>query len=350
MASSTSRCDVATSPKSASTQELERKRARDRKSQKAMRERTKRSLTHLSQQVAQLTEALAGQNREKNELYNRFLAVSEENDHLRIQKAALQLRLLENGKALKTCSSSSMTLPPYESIPLNISPTCLSDQILQTFVESRWEAHTMQTASHIPSYPEKPDLTALFDSRPNRVVDETSSIVGDIVKSYTEIDTLPKKIGVHFIMYNLMKWQVLRTKSAFEAVPEWLRPEPIQLQQRHAAWIDRVPWPRLRIYLIEHGDIKFDEFAAAYSSSFNIEWPYDPDLVIITVTKDTENIIINPIYEEHITKLSNWTVEGVFRAKFPAMAAIVDSYRNTTTDKIVTENIRDPDPLPRYAI
>lgn len=242
---STSPSDT-TSPASTSRtaqeyENLERKRARDRKSQRAMRERTKWNIQCLTQQVEHLTQALEAETREKNDIYNRFLAVSEENDHLRVQKAALQLRLLGNGQSPPD-SSSPPILAPHEAIPLNTSPTCMSDQILQTFVESRWEAYAFQTAGHIESYPEKPDLSALFDGRPNRSVDETSAIVGDIIRSYHEIDTLPKQVAVHYVMSTLMKWQVLRTKASFEAMPMWLRPEPAQLERPHASWIDRIAW------------------------------------------------------------------------------------------------------------
>ena len=172
-----------------------------------MRERTKWNIQCLTEQVGQLTVALETERREKNELYNRYLAVSEDNDHLRVQKAALQLRLLGNGQDADGTSPAvpPETIQPCEAIPLNTSPTNMSDQILQTFVESRWEAYAFQTAGRIESYPEKPDLSALFDGRPNRSVDETSGIVGDIVRSYTEIDTLPKQVAVFYVMSTLMK-------------------------------------------------------------------------------------------------------------------------------------------------
>lgn len=208
-----------------------------------MRERTKWNITLLTQQVDQLTHALETTTQQKNDLYNRFLAVSEENDHLRVQKAALQLRLLGNGQSpTKHGVSPTATLATYEAIPLNTSPTTMSDQILQTFVESRWEAYAFQTAGRIESYPEKPDLSALFDGRPNRSVDETSAVVGDIVRSFKEIDTLPKQVAVHYIMSTLMRWQVLRTPASFEAMPEWLRPERAQLERAHPSWIDRIAW------------------------------------------------------------------------------------------------------------
>jgi hypothetical protein len=162
----------------------------------------------LTEQVTQLTHALETERREKNELYNRFLAVSEDNDHLRVQKAALQLRLLGNGRDSPEGGSSAVPpeiVEPHEAIPMNTSPTCMSDQILQTFVESRWEAYALQKTGRVENYPDKPDLSALFDGRPNRSIDETGAVVGDIVRSYTEIDTLPKQVAVHYVMSTLMK-------------------------------------------------------------------------------------------------------------------------------------------------
>jgi hypothetical protein len=173
-----------------------------------MRERTKWNINCLTEQVTQLTHALETERREKNELYNRFLAVSEDNDHLRVQKAALQLRLLGNGRDSPEGGSSAVPpeiVEPHEAIPMNTSPTCMSDQILQTFVESRWEAYALQKTGRVENYPDKPDLSALFDGRPNRSIDETGAVVGDIVRSYTEIDTLPKQVAVHYVMSTLMK-------------------------------------------------------------------------------------------------------------------------------------------------
>jgi hypothetical protein len=295
-----------------------------------MRERAKWSMQCLTDQVAALTQALQNETREKEDLMGRFLAVSEELDHLRVQKAALQLRLLGNGGTPPmqvTDGSSPNVVAPHEAIPLNTAPSTMSDQILQTFAEARWEAYTFRSHARVEAYPEKPDLSALFDGRPNRIIDDTSAVVGDIVRSYTEINTLPKQVAVHYIMSTLMKWQVLRNKASYDQIPEWLRPLPCQVQKAHASWIDRVPWPNVRQYLIDHPDIFFDDFAGAYSTSFRIRWDYDPSHVIITTAAaDGGGILINPIYEEHIRQLRNWTVGDVFRRKFPELSTLVDVY------------------------
>ncbi|KAF2501338.1 hypothetical protein BU16DRAFT_534024 [Lophium mytilinum] len=312
-------------------EDLARKRARDRKSQRAMRERAKWSMQCLTDQVTALTQALQNETREKEDLMSRFLAVSEELDHLRVQKAALQLRLLGNGtstsKPESPVGTSPAALAPHEAIPLNTAPTTMSDQILQTFAEARWEAYTSPSQARVEAYPEKPDLSALFDGRPNRIIDETSGVVGDIVRSYKEIDTLPKQVAVHYVMSTLMKWQVLRNKASYDQMPEWLRPLECQMQVAHPSWMDRIPWPNVRQYLIECPGIAFDDFAGAYSTSFFIRWDYDPNHVIITTSAaEGGGILINPIYEEHIRQLKNWTVGDVFRRRFPELSTLVDVY------------------------
>ena len=92
--------------------------------------------------------------------------------------------------------------------------------------------------------------------------------------------------------------------------------------------MDRIPWPAVRDYLVQNGDIRFDDFAAAYSSHFIIKWDYDPDLVVIERRKEAESekgqITINPVYEEHMRQIRNWTVGEAFRHKFPELARLID--------------------------
>jgi hypothetical protein len=180
-----------------------------------MRERTKWSIQYLTAQVQNLTCTLEQERASKNELYARFLALSEENDHLRVQKAALQLRLLGGNGHPGSPPAADPTLEdmhPYEATPLNTNPACLSDQILQSLVERRREVISLRAtemegcARNVRSVEaDKIDLSALFDGRPNRNIDETSAVVGDIVRSYIEIDTLPKQVGVHYIMSTMTK-------------------------------------------------------------------------------------------------------------------------------------------------
>ncbi|TPX16860.1 uncharacterized protein E0L32_003422 [Thyridium curvatum] len=335
--------------------ELQRKRARDRKSQQAMRDRTKWTIANLSEQVAFLSQVLDERTRDLGLLDTRVRMLETENAHLRAQNAALQLSLMGNdgqgaqavspgaapgpsaavapGGAMLAAGQSPPARPklPWELPPLNSPPSCLADQILQGFIRAKLERRSFilpgQAANEALSYSPKINLGSLLE-KDKTGGDDISNLVGDIIRSYLEIDTLPKQVAVYYVMQALLKWMVLLDKKSWELLPPWLRPIPAQLSNHHAAWIDRLPWPEVRKYLIlEHPEITLDDFAATYSSSFTISWPYEHSHVLL-VTKSSplgeEETTINPVYEEHIRQLKNWNVGKAFREQWPEIAKLID--------------------------
>lgn len=85
--------------------------------------------------------------------------------------------------------------------------------------------------------------------------------------------------------------------------------------------------PKAREYLISHPEITLDDFAATYSTSFFVSWPYDPSHVLITTPgtdAGNESISTNPVYEEHMRHLKNWSVGQAFRDRFPEIAKLTD--------------------------
>ncbi|EPE07613.1 bzip transcription factor [Ophiostoma piceae UAMH 11346] len=325
--------------------ELQRKRARDRKSQQAMRDRTKWAIFNLNEQVAFLTQMLSDRTRDVTVLNSRMRMLETDNAQLRTQNAALQLSLMGTQSrvgmpddvaevssvvavpATKDSSITTVTKFPetakqvWEIPPVDGPPTCLSDQILQGFIASKVHQRSVDGAL---TFGFKPNLCSLLE-KDRRTSDAISDIVGDIVRSYFEIDTLPKQIAVFYIMCSLLKWMVLLDKASWDRLPVWLRPTQLQVTTPHAAWIDRIPWPRIRDYLIAHPDITLDHFAAVYSTSFSIQWAYDPSHVLLKATAPGEDIMINPVYEEHIRQLSNWEVGALFRDRYPDIAALIDN-------------------------
>lgn len=360
---------------SAKEVELQRKRARDRKSQQAMRDRTKWTIFNLNEQVAFLTQMLSDRARDVNLLNSRMRMLETENSQLRAQNAALQLSLMGSqprgvdlsndpaaaaaataaasaaaaasalaggapgtsnsigsavspagdGSSISGRSGSVATLPevikkPWEIPPVDGPPTCLSDQILQGFITSKVHQRSVDGAL---AFNFKPNLCSLLE-KDRRTSDAISDIVGDIVRSYFEIDTLPKQVAVFYIMCSLLKWMVLLDKPSWDLMPTWLRPTRAQISTPHAAWIDRIPWPNVRNYLISHPEITLDHFAAVYSTSFSIRWPYDPTHVLLKAVAPGEDITINPVYEEHIRQLSNWEVGKAFRDRYPDIGDLID--------------------------
>ncbi|KAF4982854.1 hypothetical protein FZEAL_1604 [Fusarium zealandicum] len=311
-------------------QELERKRARDRKSQQAMRDRNKWL-------VQSLSSALEERTRELGAMEAKLQSLESENSQLRTQNAALQLSLMgRDGTAQEeqspgvVSSSSSVTPAVWGLHPNNIPPSCFADQILQGFVNAiRTEGVLMIPSSpgkRAARFPLRPNLSRLLDES-HRSDDDISNVVADVLRTYREIEGLPKQVAVFYIIATLVKWMVLLDKQSWDLMPEWLRPVPSQLTTPHSAWIDRIPWPRAREYLIHHPETTLDDFAVTYSSGFELNWPYEPSSVLLAASVNgngTSETVINPVYEEHMRQIRHWTVGDAFRHKFPELSQLID--------------------------
>jgi hypothetical protein len=83
-----------------------------------------------------------------------------------------------------------------------------------------------------------------------------------------------------------------------------------------------------------HPEITIDKFATTYGPGLQIRWPYDPSLVMITAKRrdtEKEDFITNPIFEQHVLMLENWTIGDVFRQSCPEVAQIIDRSGNSPT-------------------
>lgn len=215
--------------------ELQRKRARDRKSQQAMRDRTKWTINTLSEQVAVLSAALDQRARDMASLEGKMGYLETENAQLRTQNAALQLSLMgrrnsagdgggggHDGAAASAAvatvspgSGHSLPSPLWELYPKNTPPSCLADQILQGFVDtirasgtgSGAAAGTVEPSSPrelARRFPLRPNLCSLLD-RQRRSDDDISNVVADVLRTYREIEELPKQVAVFYIIATLLK-------------------------------------------------------------------------------------------------------------------------------------------------
>ncbi|CAH0025241.1 unnamed protein product [Clonostachys rhizophaga] len=340
--------------------ELQRKRARDRKSQQAMRDRTKWTIHTLGEQVAVLSTALDQRTRQLASAESKLAFVETENTQLRTQNAALQLSLMgrngEGGDVDGALPSSvvssaahlaagsgpggfgSLPTPVWELCPRNTPPTCLADHIFQSFVDGSRTGGALTPSSSNEGRSRsisvgagkanlRPSLSCLIDQKSHSDDDDIHAVVADVLKTYREIEGLPEQVAIFSSISMLLKWMVLLDQQSWGLLPNWLRPTHNQIRTPHAAWIDRVPWPQAREYLIKHPEITLDDWAAVYSAGLKVNWPYDPSTVLLGASVNalgTSGITINPVFEEHLRQLRHWTVGDGFRRRFPELARIID--------------------------
>lgn len=198
--------------------ELQRKRARDRKSQQAMRDRTKWTINALSEQVAVLSSALDQRVQEVQAMDAKLGFLETENAQLREQNAALQLSLMGHTDMdsvadsaaqigpSPAASASSLALSLWELYPNNNVASCLADQILQGFVDTvRSTGMAVSSPREKASrFPLKPNLCSLMD-KDHRSDDDISNVVADVLRTYQEIESLPKQVAVFYVMATLLK-------------------------------------------------------------------------------------------------------------------------------------------------
>lgn len=208
--------------------ELQRKRARDRKSQQAMRDRNKWTIHTLTEQVGILSTALDQRARDLAALEAQIGFLKAENTQLRTQNAVLQRHMADrndddgDASASRTGhspgSSGGLPSPPWKLVPKNTPPSCLTDQIVQGFVDTIRAAGALTPSwprENTKVFPLKPNLCSLLDET-HRSDDGISNVVADIIRTYPEIISgLPRQVGVFYLITTFLKvssYQEARTR------------------------------------------------------------------------------------------------------------------------------------------
>ena len=132
-----------------------------------------------------------------------------------------------------------------------------------------------------------------------------------------------------YIMFIIMRWQICPNQEAYDRLPDWVTPRPCQLFTPHPAWVDHLPFPRMREKLVRiYPSVPFDEFFIPYTTTVSINWPYEARDTLLTVP-GTDEVAINPVFERHLLDLKNWTLGPAFAKAHPSLA-------DTTTIKADT--------------
>ncbi|OQE12641.1 hypothetical protein PENVUL_c001G09602 [Penicillium vulpinum] len=240
--------------------------------------------------------------------------VAESETHPHRQSNSDQLTSLDNVRTIHDPASPSFSPGSVAWVlPKHTCATCPLDQILLDFIASRRSMLARGISPDIVLGPEHLSPRELLDPTIDSTSHPISRVMADVLTTFPHVK-LPEKLAFMYLMHLTTRWQVSPNIGSYSRMPVWLRPTVTQITVPHAAWIDNIPWPRVRDILIQKPDrYPFAVFSELYSGHVTINWPYDPEDIAVD-TDDGPSL--NTIFEKHIQRLSNWIAPRQFREYF----------------------------------
>ncbi|KAK2795693.1 hypothetical protein FQN52_003542 [Onygenales sp. PD_12] len=219
-------------------------------------------------------------------------------------------------------------LLPYLVPVRNVEPTCPMDAILLDFLHTRQREAADGTSKQVLVGPPYPSVSSLLNPAKSAYSHPLSKVFTDILSKFPGISNLPEQVAVLYVMFLLMRWQIYPTQQNYDRLPEWLAPRISQIMTPHPAWMDYLPWPRMRDRMVaSSSEYDFQNWFIPYTTTLSINWPYEPTDTLLT-TAESDELIINPVFERHLRNLNNWSLGPAFARAYPGL---VDTTRIVPT-------------------
>ncbi|KAK1724471.1 BZIP transcription factor [Colletotrichum acutatum] len=203
----------------------------------------------------------------------------------------------------------------------NCGPTCPLDSLLLDFLHERRQRAADGLSTHEIIGPRYPSVLSLLNPANSKYSHPLSKVFTDILATFPDLSALPQRVVVLYIMFLIMRWQISPTQENYDRLPEWARPRPTQLFTEHPAWIDHVPFPAMRDKLCRDYNPReylFDNFFVPFTTTLSLNWPYEETDTLLQVPESDE-VLINPVFERHLRRLENWTLGQAFNQTFPKL-------------------------------
>lgn len=218
-------------------------------------------------------------------------------------------------------SAIDPALSPNHSVPTkNCPPTCPLDSLLQDFLDERRQRAAEGFPTHEIVGPRWPSISSLLN--PMRESHPLSKVFIDILCTFPNISQLPERVAVLYAMFLVMRWQIDPTQENYDRLPDFVRPLPCQLYNPHPSWIDLLPFPAMREKLINDfapPDVfPFENFFVPYTMTLSLNWPYE-DTDTLLQGPESDELMINPVFERHLRKHENWTLGDAFARALPML-------------------------------
>lgn len=226
----------------------------------------------------------------------------------------------EGIKYIYSQSGNTPRLVTSHSTPIrNIAPTCTLDAILLDFLQKRQrEAAQRMSVQKVPG-PLRTSVSSLLNPEVTVYSPSLSKVLIDVLRAFPGLSSLPEQVAVLYVIFLLIRWQLYPTQQNYDRLPGWLAPCNSQLLTPHPIWIDYLAWPRMRDRLVvSYLDYPFDNWLLPYSRTLSLNWPYEAADCLLW-TADSDELVINPVFEKHVRNLSNWSLGPAFAESFPSL-------------------------------
>ncbi|KAL2265649.1 hypothetical protein VTJ83DRAFT_6749 [Remersonia thermophila] len=237
---------------------------------------------------------------------------------------------LPNSGPAPTNGVGASEVQPFAVLPRNCPPTCPLDSLLLDFAaERRQRAIEGLSQSEILG-PRYPSVSSLLNPAVAAYSHPLSRVFTDIISCFPDLSALPERVAVLYVMFLVMRWLVAPSHDNFLRMPDWIRPLPCQTDKPHPAWIDHIPFPAMRekmVAIYEPGALPFENFFIPFTTTLSVNWPYDDALVLLADPTGDE-LMINPVFEQHLRNLDNWTLGPRFKRAYPELAGCFNLKRD----------------------
>ncbi|KAM5353391.1 hypothetical protein ACJ41O_000041 [Fusarium nematophilum] len=117
-------------------------------------------------------------------------------------------------------------------------------------------------------------------------------------------------LATYWVLYLLLRWQIVQSDEAYQSLPPWLRPTPLQLSVLHPVMADLIAWPEIREGLIH---MSLSDSQTLHDIS------YDVGRYLTVDIQAAEHDLLNDPQQisAQILNLSNWKLDREFFDRYP---------------------------------
>ncbi|KAK0389980.1 hypothetical protein NLU13_3553 [Sarocladium strictum] len=151
-----------------------------------------------------------------------------------------------------------------------------------------------------------------------------SSLVIDRMMKQMPLRTTLGRLAAMWVICTLLRWRICRTPETYNAMPDFMRPNEVQLTVPHPIWTDTIVWPEARTRIIRDFDMKrYPEFRHDLNFAICVGWTRPAAEAICQGPTPGEHYL-SADYVKHLSDLRNWTLPREIVQKWPVLEGAVN--------------------------